>query len=600
MPFEDILQKALTLHQQGNLDEAEVLYRQILETAPENVPVMHFLAMIAVSKGAYESAIALLYKAVELDGKAAAPRFNLAMALQGAGYNNEALEQYKKAIKLDKDFSGEGYNNIANIYRFAGDLKKAEKYYKEAIKFAPDKAFYAFNGLGLLQREQGKDEQSLESFQKAIDIEPTSADAYANMAATLRSMGRLFEALPLYEKALQTDGHNPVIYTGYGIALELDGKIDDAFAAYTKAIEISPEYADAYAHRGSILLGQNKIKQAVSDLRKATELNKEHGEAWLDLGVALYKDGLYLEAMEAYRKAIILNPDNPEVCNNLAIAVHQAGDLKEAAGLCFNALALDKDFAEVHNTLAAILGDMYKEDKELAIGTAKAWVKHCPKNKIAAHTLAAFINDNSKEKASPEYLKEHFDGFAETFDTTLSALKYKAPDLIADEIKRLKIKNAVILDLGCGTGLCGQRLRELSSTLRGLDVSPLMLDKARRTNIYDELVESEAEEYLEHIKNEYDIISAADVLCYFGRLDNIFQAIRQALKAGGAFVFTLEQNTKTDDDYLLQPSGRFCHTERYARSQLEKIGFHNITVTSATIRFEDKNQVSGMLISARI
>ena len=50
MAYDNLLQQALELHQSGELDKAEVIYRQIMETAPENTQVMHFLAMIAVAK----------------------------------------------------------------------------------------------------------------------------------------------------------------------------------------------------------------------------------------------------------------------------------------------------------------------------------------------------------------------------------------------------------------------------------------------------------------------------------------------------------------------------------------------------------------------
>ena len=144
MAYDNLLQQALELHQSGELDKAEVIYRQIMETAPENTQVMHFLAMIAVAKGAFEVAIDLLYKAIAKDKKVAPYHFNLAMALQGKGFYKEAADEYKTALKLDSSFAPEAYNNIANIYKQKGDFKAAAKAYKDAIK-ADEKAFYAYN-----------------------------------------------------------------------------------------------------------------------------------------------------------------------------------------------------------------------------------------------------------------------------------------------------------------------------------------------------------------------------------------------------------------------------------------------------------------------
>jgi predicted TPR repeat methyltransferase len=605
MSFDNMLQKALTLHQQGQLDEAEIIYREILETAPKNAMVMHFLAMIAVTKGAYETAISILYKAIEIDKKSAALYFNLAMALQGAGYLGEALENYEKAVKMDKDFAPEGYNNMANIYRIKKEIKKAEKFYRKSIDSAPEKAFFAHNGLGLLQRENGDNEAALESFQTAIDIEPASADAYANMAATLRSMGRIFEALPLYEKALSLDSANPVILTGYGMALELDGKREQAKEQYTKAIHVNPDFADAYAHKGAIETEAGNFKEAEKNLKKATEIDPEHAEAWLNLGVVLYNEKLYLEAMEAYRKAIILNPENPEVCNNLAIAVHAAGDLEEAAGLCFNAIALDKNFKEVHNTLSVILTDMYKVNKDLAVGTAQAWVKHCPDNATAKYVLASFTKDKDTEKASDEYIKQHFDGFANSFDDTLANLDYKAPILIADKLKTTEETTYQrALDMGCGTGLCGKEIKPFVKYLVGVDMSAAMLQKARESGVYDHLEQAEIETFLNEYANKdntkFDLITAADVLCYFGRLDKIFLKAGNVLKSGGIFIFTLEENTNAEnaDDYVITETGRFTHRKEYVSEKLQESGFQQIEITSAELRKEQGKAVQGMLITA--
>ncbi len=606
MSFDNMLQKALTLHQQGQLDEAEVIYREILETAPKNATVMHFLAMIAVTKGAYETAISILYKAIEIDKKSAPLYFNLAMALQGADYLSEALENYQKAIKTDSDFAPEGYNNMANIYRRQKDLKKAEQFYMKALKAAPEKAFFAYNGLGLLQREEGKNEDALESFQKAIDIEPNSPDAYANMAATLRSMGRVFEALPLYEKALMTDSANPIILTGYGMALELNGQRDEAMEQYKKAISANPEYADAYAHKGAIEIEKNEFKEAEQDLRKATELDPEHEEAWLNLGVVLYNEKLYLEAMEAYRKAIILNPKNPEVCNNLAIAVHASGDLEEAAGLCFNAIALDKDFKEVHNTLSVILTDMYKVDKELAEGTARAWVKHCPDSETAKYVLASFTKDKKAEKAFDGYVKEHFDGFADTFDNTLAALDYSVPDLVADEVKNSGSQVfKEVLDIGCGTGLCGKKIKPFVKNLTGVDISAEMIKKARESGVYDTLEVAEIEKFLKDCtkgnSKKFDLITAADVLCYFGRLDKIFIAVAKVLNDGGSFIFTVEKNTDENsaEDYTIFETGRFNHKKDYVIKKLQESGFKDIKTSDVNLRKEQGKDVMGILVSCK-
>jgi SAM-dependent methyltransferase len=71
-------------------------------------------------------------------------------------------------------------------------------------------------------------------------------------------------------------------------------------------------------------------------------------------------------------------------------------------------------------------------------------------------------------------------------------LKYRAPDLIAEQIGRLvPARDIDVLDLGCGTGLLGARLRMLARSLTGVDLSANMIEQARRRNIYDRLVRAD-------------------------------------------------------------------------------------------------------------
>ena len=598
MDYDTLFKQALELHQNGELDKAEIIYRQILETAPENTQAMHFLAMLAVSKGAYDEAIDLLYKAIAKNKKIAPYHFNLAMALQGKGFYNQAVDEYKTALKLDPSFSPEAYNNIANIYKIKGDLKTAKKAYKDAIK-ADEKAFYAYNGLGLLLREEKNNAEAMEYFRMACDIAPQFPDSLANLATSLRMEERYTEALMYYDQALvyADDFTAARIYNSKAITLELLGKENEALEAYQKAIEKDDKFADPYAHAGSIFLNREELKNAESMLRKATYLDDTLEDAFLNLGVVLYKSSLYMEAMENYRKAVLLNPKNPEVCNNLAIAVHATGDLEEAAGLCFNVIAIDPKFTPVHNNLANILNDLFLKNKENAIEIAKAWLKHVPNNPIAHHTLAAFTNDKNLTKAGEEYIKNLFDGFADTFDKHLSKLNYQVPNLLEEKLKSKGKIYDNVLDLGCGTGLSGKNIRSFAKKLTGVDISPKMLAKAKKLQIYDVLQNTEINLFLKNKHNLFDLIIAGDVMEYFGDLAETLNLIHNALIKNGSLIFTVEENPN-QNTYEIKPCGRFAHGQKYIEKILNDSKFKNIEINQIVLRQENSENVNGLMIFA--
>ena len=77
MGYDLLFQQAIKLHEQGRLDEAENIYRQILETAPTNPDVLNLLGLIAQAKGRHAQAVELFYQAVKNAPSHAPFYFNL-------------------------------------------------------------------------------------------------------------------------------------------------------------------------------------------------------------------------------------------------------------------------------------------------------------------------------------------------------------------------------------------------------------------------------------------------------------------------------------------------------------------------------------------
>ena len=114
------------------------------------------------------------------------------------------------------------------------------------------------------------------------------------------------------------------------------------------------------------------------------------------------------------------------------------------------------------------------------------------------------------------------------------------------------------LDLGCGTGLTGIVLREVSGHLTGVDIAEKMLNHAREKCIYDRLIHQELLSFLHEEKECYDLIVAADVLPYFGDLTEVFSLVKMRLDENGCFIFTTEINEK--NQWALESSARFSHS----------------------------------------
>ena len=418
MSFDFVFQNAVHLHEQGKLDEAEAVYRQLLEISPENTDLLHLLGMIAMQRKSFDSAIELLYKAVRLCPESEAYEFTLAQALQDAGHPKEALEHYQAVLERNDTFP-ETYHNMGIIYRFEGEIEEAKRLFAKAIEMRPEFSS-AYVNLALIERDEGHLQKAMDLLDQAIKADPQNPEAYAQKAVTYRLDGFYDKALDFYEKALSFS-EMPIYWNGIGITYERLDRLDEAFQAYDRAIELDSSFADAYNNRANVYVKFGQHWKAEDDYKKAVKLDPKFASAFNNLGALLYDHERYEEALECYRKAFIINPKQAETCSNLAMAVKEAGDPAEAVGLYFNALALDPSLTKIHHYLAQALYDLYnaKEDdsKEIAVKLAQKWKQFFPENPIPARHLqekdvlpAVFSKSGAKTNLLPPLRKHEQDG----------------------------------------------------------------------------------------------------------------------------------------------------------------------------------------------
>ena len=257
----------------------------------------------------------------------------------------------------------------------------------------------------------------------------------------------------------------------------------------------------------------------------------------------------------------------------------------------------------------------------------KQVIKHLPKNNSYAHKarfwLATLQNkdilekdsdiDNMKfEKCPQEYIISLYSSFASNFDDLLvNSLDYQTPTILRNHVNALfpsqqqqQQQQLTIwkksLDLGCGTGLSGIAFRDCVDHLTGVDLSPEMIEKAKERGCYNHLLVHDLESHLLQNKERdqmYDLILACDVFVYIGNLDGIFSNVRDLLIQDGLFVFSTEllQEDEKYCDYILQPTARFAHKQKYIESLCHKYSFQILSLKIDTIRRNKGKDIKGIL-----
>ncbi|MGD9719937.1 MAG: tetratricopeptide repeat protein [Pirellulales bacterium] len=136
--LEQTLEKGLAHHRQGNLSEAEMLYRQVLAAQADHVDALQLLGVLAHQSGRHREAVELIHRALA-HGPVAALYNNLGEAYRELGEDDQAAAAYQQALALEPNFA-EALNNLGTIYQHRGQLKEAVELFDRALACRPDYA----------------------------------------------------------------------------------------------------------------------------------------------------------------------------------------------------------------------------------------------------------------------------------------------------------------------------------------------------------------------------------------------------------------------------------------------------------------------------
>jgi Predicted methyltransferase (contains TPR repeat) len=279
------------------------------------------------------------------------------------------------------------------------------------------------------------------------------------------------------------------------------------------------------------------------------------------------------------------------------------GDYAAAAELMVQALDMAPDWAAGWDLLGT-----YHERAGQVAAAISAWRRlealddegvFGAQLKLAAHDAGP-----AGDGTAVSYVEALFDQYAPQFEQSLlGKLGYRVPEIldrmVEEEMARLGVALFdKALDLGCGTGLMGEKLRAKVGFLEGIDISAAMIAETARKGIYDSLQKAELVAALNARRADADLMTAADVLIYCGALPPVLAALVPALKAGGLVAFSLEAHDG-DEAVFLRPSLRYAHGVDATRDALVVAGLDILRFETAILRFDRGAPVTGILVVAR-
>jgi tetratricopeptide (TPR) repeat protein/SAM-dependent methyltransferase len=269
MKAEQTFAQALTLHQRGQLGEAERLYRQVLARHPDHPDALNLLGVLALQTGRNDQAIGLIERALARNDKVA-------------------------------DF----HNNIAEAYRRVGRLDAAAAHFAKAAELQP--VFVeAHQNLAATLRAQGKWNLAAARYRRVIELRPQLAEAHSGLADVLLQQEQFTEAAAHYRQALALKPDRAEIQNNFGIALQAQGQLQEAATAFGRAAALKPDFADAHRNLAAVLLEQAQPAPALESARRAVELTSSVDDKLLFARCATYAPRSIADAEGALRSVLL-------------------------------------------------------------------------------------------------------------------------------------------------------------------------------------------------------------------------------------------------------------------------------------------------------
>jgi predicted TPR repeat methyltransferase len=381
--------------------------------------------------------------------------------------------------------------------------------------------------------------------------------------------------------------------------LEAAGRRPEAAALYGELLG-GPKRLDGLTSLGKISFENGDLQAAQQFLGAALELAPDAVETQHLRGVALMRLGCASAALQCLERALVLDPDFPDALLNHATVLLELKRFDEALAGFDNLLSLDPNNAVGWNNRGNALAALGRfEEATAAYDRAIA----ADPNLDAArqNRFYALLTLRRVDRISDFAVRDAFDRVAANYDDMMLAeIGYRAHGHLRALASRLPNRVAPpldILDLGCGTGLAGEQFRDLAQggRLDGVDISPRMLEQARKRQIYNELILGDFESVLAASGRCYDLVLSSDAIVYLGNLEQTLRGVARRLRPGGIFLFSCE--AKTGESWELTEANRFRHSEAYLRTAAVQAGLVWLDHIACIPRLERGLPVQGFVVA---
>lgn len=422
VPIVDAMRAAVGHHQAGHLEQAELIYRSILDAEPAHAGALCNLGLIALQTGRAQQAAPLLRAARDADPGRAELWANHAVALAGSGDPGAAREVLLQArsrglggpaleatlARVERmlhrpgeaprsddrariDEEAETIDALVRLFS-AARHEEVERTAAEAVRRFPDSP-RVLGVLGASRLARGANRDALHSLSRAHELAPSDAWILNLLGVAHERTGDDERAGRCFERslALSRDEYDTLINASAWATRRGDHEGGARLAE--RALALRPDGGEALFNFGNALAARGDHAAAAALYRRAISLGAGNVAPHVSLGKILADDGNAGEAVEVLRQALALNAADPAVHLNLARALHALGETVSARTHFRAASDMAPDLGEAHSAYLCSLAH------DETISAEQAYAEHVRIGDLmeAPHRAAWRAHDNDRD-----------------------------------------------------------------------------------------------------------------------------------------------------------------------------------------------------------
>ncbi|MDO8412625.1 MAG: tetratricopeptide repeat protein, partial [Gallionellaceae bacterium] len=391
--------------------------------------------------------------------------------------------------------------------------------------------------------------------------------------------GDIAATIDLLEKLLRLNARHLDANYMLGTLYAERGDLQLAAKYLLSAMNIAPLSHLVHNNLGNVYRLQKNFERATQHYKRALQIQPNLPEAYFNMGNIHEILDRRNEAADCYLQAIQLDPQFTNAHFKLGKAYLAAEEYSDARQCFQNVLALNPQYAHIHFYLGVCYTRL--NEREAALLHLNKHLQSNSDDKSEAQLYLAYLNAAPIPDHYPvEEMKNTYKKRAATWDSDIEQpnKEFLGPQLIQRALVKMLPHTAPldILDIGCGTGLCGRFLRPLARRLDGVDLSEDMLQEAGKKQLYDHLICIDISEFMNQHPLDYDLIIGSGVLILIGDLRPVFQAAAEALRPGGQFIFTLYSSET--EPVVVRENMHFAHSHTHIVERAAEAGLAVVSI----------------------